>query len=152
VTEHLSNSMAAKARPFIGQIEDLERDMDSLTGEHMARLKAKRQERKDIYASARDAGVPTRPLKGHVKLRRLQRKIDAIPCDFDMDEARAYKELSEGALGDLGVAAARAAGFSNGGDDADVRPPFMQRREQERADEAALDKVGRGADPVDSIR
>jgi hypothetical protein len=80
-------------------------------------------------------------------MRRLQRKIDKIPTDFDLDEAQAYKELADGALGDLGVAAARAAGYENGGDK-DERPRFMQ----ERADQEALDKVGRGSDPVDSIR
>lgn len=143
--EQLGNSLAAKARPFITDIEEIEREMDTLTGEHMARLKAKREERKSVYESAKDAGVPTRPLKGHIKLRKLQRKIDNIPTDFDIDEAAAYRELADGVLGDLGRAAAQAKGYGNGqDDDRDVRPPSLVRTEQERADQAALDQVGRG--------
>jgi hypothetical protein len=144
--EQLGNSLAAKARPFIADIEAIEAEMLSMIGEHMAALKGKRAERKDIYVAAKDAGVPTQPLKGYIKRRRLERKIEEIPADFDLDEAAAYRELADGALGDLGVAAAAKAGYGNGqDDDRDLRPPHMQRTEQERKDADALGKVGRGA-------
>jgi|SRR5262245_22228931 len=137
------NDLVSKAKPYIGEIEEIEAEMERLQSEHMARLKGKRAQRKDVYAAAKDAGVPTRPLKGVVKQRTLQRKIEKIPADFDLDESAAYRELAAGALGDLGVAAAERAGYGNGNGE-DVRPGFMQRSEHERADVTHLDAVGRG--------
>src|SRR4051794_23235914 len=92
MTEPLTNSFVTKAAPFIVQIENIESEIDTLTGEHMARIKKKRAERKDVLSAAKDAGVDTRPLKGIVKRRTLERKIKHIPDDFDIDEAAAYRE------------------------------------------------------------
>jgi len=144
-----ANSLGAKAQPFIEKIEEVDREIESLTGQHMAACKRKRQEKKEIYQTAKDAGLQTRPLKGIVKQRKLQRKIDQIPLDFDIEESAVYKELAE-TLGPLGAAAAARAGYGNGDDD--VRPGFMQRaeREKQEAHERGLKTVGRGPDPVDA--
>jgi len=134
--EHAAaNSLGAKALPFVEQIEAIDRELETLTGEHMARCKAKREEKKTIYGEAKDAGLGTRPLKGIVKQRKLQRKIEAIPADFDIDESATYRELAE-TLGPLGAAAAARAGY---GDDGDLRPEFLKRQERER-----------GPDPLDA--
>jgi uncharacterized protein (UPF0335 family) len=89
---------AAKiAEPFVAEIEHIYDDLESLKGEYMARCKARRAEIKDIYSEAKDKGVPKRPLKGIVKARALQRKIDNIDSDFEIDEAATKRALAASA-------------------------------------------------------
>jgi len=160
---HGANWLAKIAQPFIERIEAVQDDLESLKGEYMNRCKARREEIKTIYGEAKDKGVPKRPLKGIIKHRALQRKIDDIENDFEIDESAIYRELVEG-LGPLGQAAAVRAGYGKApdDDDTDVRPGFMKRAEAERAQDDGkgdLSKVGRGPvdkqakpqDPVDAI-
>lgn len=144
------NSMEGKAESFLKRIETLQGEMDSAKGTYMAECKERRGDIKEIYIEAKDAGVPKKALRGLVKKRELQRKADAIPDGFDIDESAAYDSLVE-ALGDLGRAAARAAGHKpkdGDDDDADLRPTALKQAEKERADEADLAKVGQGKEPA----
>lgn len=153
--DQCANSKAAIAQPFIERIESIDEDLASLQGTYMAQCKARREDKKTIYGEAKDKGLATRALKGVVKARRLQRKIDAIDDDFDIDESAAYRDLSEG-LGPLGQAAAVRAGYGSveGEEDSkDLRPGFMKQKQKER-DHGDLSKVGRGPveqNPVDAI-
>lgn len=125
-----ANSMEGKASDFLKRIEALIEEGESDKGSYMAECRERREDIKQVYTEAKDAGVPIKALRGLVKKRQLEKKAAAISAGFDIDEAAAYQTLCD-ALGDLGKAAAVAAGHapsaSNG-----------------RADEGALDQVGRG--------
>jgi len=117
---HGANSLGAIAQPLVTRIENVHTDLESLKGEYMQRCGALREDIKQICIDAKAKGVNPRALRGIVKARALQRKIDGIDDDFDIDEAAAYRELAE-SLGPLGKATAERAGFAGNGDD-DLRP------------------------------
>lgn len=133
------NSMEGKAEAFLKRIETLNADADSAKASYMAECKERREDIKQVYTEAKDAGVPSKALKGLVKRRQLLRKADAIADGLDIDEQSAYSQLVE-ALGELGMAAARAAGHEVDEEDED----FDFEAAPERADEAQLAGVGRG--------
>lgn len=140
------NSMEGKAEGFLKRIETVLADMESEKGTYMAQCKERREDIKGIYTEAKDAGVPVKALRGVVKMRALEKKLDAIPDGFDIDESAAYETLTE-ALGDLGRAAARKAGYAKDDDgERDLRPDSLKQAEKDRADEAALAGVGKGPD------
>src|SRR5262245_26771787 len=90
---HGANSLARIAEPFVERIEAIHDDLESLKGEYMNRCKQRREEIKTIYSEAKDKGIPKRPLKGIIKQRALQSKIDDIENDFEIDESAIYREL-----------------------------------------------------------
>jgi uncharacterized protein (UPF0335 family) len=138
------NSMEGKAEPFLKRIENLHADAEEAKAVYMNECKERREDIKSVYEEAKDAGVPLKALKGLVKRRQLIRKADAIPAGLDIDEQSAYAQLVE-ALGELGMAAAKAAGHDvDDDDDRDFRGSAQKQVDRERADEAALAGVGRG--------
>lgn len=139
------NSMEGKAESFLKRIETLNAEGETAKSVYMTECKERRGDIKEVYTEAKDAGIPVKALKGVVKKRALEKKAASIADGIDIDEAAAYETLVE-ALGDLGKAAAKAAGHTNGkdDDDADLRPTHLKQAEKERADEAALEGVGRG--------
>lgn len=138
------NSIEGKSEPFLKRIETLHEDAESAKGTYMAECKERRADVKEVYTEAKDAGIPVGALKGLVKKRQLQRKADAIPDGLEPDEARIYESLVE-ALGDLGRAAAQSKGYApKDDDDRDLRPDNLKQADAERADQADLEKVGRG--------
>lgn len=143
------NSIEGKAEPYLKRIENLLSDLDSMRSKYMSECKEVREDVKEVYQEAKSNGVLVKALRGIVQYRELERKQDAISAGLDIDEASAFEQLVE-ALGPLGKAAAAKAGYATGEDDKDVRPRHAQTREAERADEAALNKVGKGA-AADSI-
>ena len=104
------NSMEGQAEEHLKRIETLLVELDTERGVYMQRCKEVRDDIRQIYIEAKDKGVPTKALKGLVKRRQLSRKQAAIVEGLDTDEASAYTQLVE-ALGDLGAAAAKAAGY-----------------------------------------
>ncbi len=109
MTKPASNSVEGKAQPFLTRIENLLGDLDSLRGKYMSDCEVVREDIKEVYAEAKEAGVPTRALKGLVKYRKLERDQDKIADGFDLDEQSAYESLV-GALGDFAdTALGRAA-------------------------------------------
>lgn len=134
------NSMEGKAEAFLKRIENLNSDGDSAKATYMAECKERREDIKQVYTEAKDAGVPSKALKGLVKRRQLLRKADAIPDGLDIDEQSAYSQLVD-ALGELGMAAARAAGHEVDDEDDDGD---LLLQAADRADESALAGVGRG--------
>ena len=150
-----ANSLEGKAEGFRDRIESVLREIDHAKGVYMAEAKERREDIRSIYAESKDAGVNVKALRGLIKSREMQRKIDAIPDGFDEEEAAAFEHLVE-ALGDLGRAAATRAGHApKDDDDKDLRPDVLKQAEKERADEAALGGVGKGAEAkaaaVDSL-
>jgi len=149
-----ANSLEGKAEGFRDRIESVLREIDHAKGVYMAEAKERREDIRSIYAESKDAGVNVKALRGLIKSREMQRKIDAIPDGFDEEEAAEFEHLVE-ALGDLGRAAAKAKGYAKDDDDKDLRPNVLKQAEKERADEAALGGVGKGAEAkaaaVDSL-
>lgn len=144
------NSMEGKAEAYLDRIETLLTEMESAKGTYMAECKERREDIREIYKEAKDAGVPVKALRGLVKARDLGKKLEAITDGLDGDEQAAYETLCT-ALGPLGQAAARARGYGKDDDDRDLRPSNL-RNDQGRADEAELAKVGKGkSDAVDSL-
>ena len=118
----------------------------------MAFCKAKRKLIKDHLKAAKDEGIAPVVLKGIVDQRKLQKKIDKIPTDFDMDESAAFRELAR-VFGPLGQAAAMRAGYgkTDEGDGGIVPTGEEAKAAQQAADhDAGLKTVGRG--PVDGER
>lgn len=149
-----ANSLEKKAEGFLKRIETLMAEMETAKSVYMSECKERRGDIKEIYTEVKDSGVNVRALKGVVKSRSLEKKLDAIPEGFDDDEAAAYEILCE-ALGDLGRAAAKAKGYAKDDDEKDLRPDNLKQAEAERAGADALSKVGRGpeakAAAVDSL-
>lgn len=111
---HGQNSIDAKAKPFVDRVEEIQRQMESDKGEYMAKCRANRMRIKDVLVEAKDQGLPVRPIKGVIKYRALERKQEKIGAGFDdVAESALYQELVD-TLGELGAAAARAAGFNFG--------------------------------------
>jgi len=149
-----SNDIAKKAEPHLHKIEGINADIESLKGTFMAACKAKRKLIKDVLKVAKDDGIAPPVLRGIVEQRKLQRKIEKIPTDFDIDESAAYRELAR-VFGPLGQAAAVRAGYGDaGGDGGDgERTPTAAEHKAAKdatAHEEGLQTVGRG--PVDGQR
>lgn len=149
------NTLEGRAQPFVKRIENKLSDLESKRGAYMAACKPIHEDIREIYAEAKDKGIPVKALKGLIEYRRLEKKQVAIATDFaDLDEKAAYDTLVE-TLGPLGFAAARAAGYTpKAEEDRDVRPRHMTQpdasatngKDAPRADEAELARVGRGHD------
>lgn len=139
------NSMEGKAENYLRRIENLHDDLDSRKGEYMAACKEIRSDIREIFVEAKDNGVPVKALKGVVRFRQLEKKQREIDAGFDIDEASGYGTLVE-ALGELGMAAAKRAGYAPADpvadDDRDFRPTNLR-----NTDPDDLNKVGRGPQP-----
>jgi uncharacterized protein (UPF0335 family) len=139
------NEIAERARPFLRDIEELLERLESRRGEYMAVCKSLREDIRDVYDRAKDQGVSTKPLKTLVKNNALARKIERHVADLDIDEAAIYSHLAD-ALGELGVAAARRAGFPPGGNGQakqnDASPAEIASEMQRVEDEKNLAKLG----------
>jgi uncharacterized protein (UPF0335 family) len=146
-----SNDLAAKAKPFVRQIEEIDDDLESEKGEYMSRCRVLRDKRKDVFGAAKDDGIAVKPLKAIVKRRKLERRIDALPSEFDVDESAQYSALAEAFAGtpfgdfaaeraDNGAAAEPAPAKAGG-----ARPD----EEHVEALRARLTRIG--LDPIDTL-
>jgi uncharacterized protein (UPF0335 family) len=145
MTQTATNTVEGRAEPYLKRIENLLAHIESEKGACGARCKLIHADIKEVYKEAKNDGVPVKALKGLVKYRALEKKQAAIGDGFDLDEAAEFEQLID-ALGDLGIAAARAAGYAPEEDDErDLRPDSLKHNEESRrADQEHLDKLGRG--------
>lgn len=132
------NDLASRAKPFIERIERLDGEIDSLTGEHMAACKELRADIKEVVKEAKGAGINAKALKGIIKQRKLQRKIDAIDTEFDLDESAQFDALAL-AFGDtpFGRHAKERAEQARGAaddDNRDLRPRHLRQPGASAAD------------------
>lgn len=103
------NSMEGKAEGFLKRIDTLTAEGESAKGKYMSECKARRDDIKEIYTEAKDAGVSPKALKAFIKKRDFEKKAAAVGDGLDDDDAVAFQTLAA-ALGPLGQAAAAAAG------------------------------------------
>jgi uncharacterized protein (UPF0335 family) len=141
-----SNDLAAKAKPFVRQIEEIDDDLESEKGEYMSRCRVLRDKRKDVFGAAKDDGIAVKPLKAIVKRRKLERRIDALPSEFDVDESAQYSALAAAfagtPFGDFAAERAHA-------DDGDAKEAPRPDEEHVAALRARLTRIG--LDPVDTL-
>jgi uncharacterized protein (UPF0335 family) len=146
-----SNDLAAKAETYLRQIEEIDDDLDFEKGEYTTRCRVLRSIRKEVYGEAKRAGIAVAPLKAIVKRRKLERRIDALPSEFEIDEAAQYEALAAAFAGtpfgdfaasraDNGAAAEPAPAKAGG-----ARPD----EEHVEALRARLTRIG--LDPVDTL-
>jgi uncharacterized protein (UPF0335 family) len=112
--EHGNGYDPERVTQLVGRIENVLRDIDSIKGSMMEQCKRKHEEIKGIYDEAKEAfGIPKRALKGVVKARGLERKLEELRDNLEDDDQEAFDQLRH-ALGDLadtplGAAAEAAA-------------------------------------------
>ncbi len=98
-----ANTLEGRAAPFLERIERLAEEGESAKGTYMAECKERREDIKQIYIEAKDAGIATRALRAVVKGRGLQKKIDALDAGLDIDEASQFRHLAEALGGSFGA-------------------------------------------------
>ena len=110
--------------------------------------------------ASKASGVATKILKAKVKERDHLRKAKEIELDFEGDERETFDQVSRalGAFGDtpLGSATLRKASEADKARDevpdseneADLRPPHLQRNDADREATAAADNAARLADGI----
>jgi GcrA cell cycle regulator len=64
------NSIEGMAKPFLERIENLNAAGESAKAVYMNECKARREDIKEVYTEAKDAGVPVKALKGLIKTAR----------------------------------------------------------------------------------
>jgi uncharacterized protein (UPF0335 family) len=98
---------------FINRVEGLEEEIASTMGTAMRECKVLRGDIKDVYAEAKDKGIPMKALKAEVKLKRLDREKAKVIAGLDQEDEQSLDAIQD-ALGDfasspLGEAVLKAA-------------------------------------------
>src|SRR5580765_788351 len=99
---------------YVQRIEQLADDIATLQAENAERCQNIREDVKEVYHDAFEAGLAPKPLKALIKVRELSRKQHAVRKKLDLDQLAEFEQLVE-ALGEfaetpLGAAAMAAAG------------------------------------------
>lgn len=89
-----------KINAILGRVENLEEEIASIMGAAMAECKAKREDIKEIYLEAKDAGIPMKPLKAEAKLRKLDRDKAKVVSGLSEDDQETLEQFQM-ALGPL---------------------------------------------------
>lgn len=90
---------AKKAIRFVGEIERLEKQIDSERGKFMKRCQEIRGSIDGVMDEAKDAGIPKKELKKVVQARKLEARADALREELEPDEIETYDQIRV-ALGD----------------------------------------------------
>jgi uncharacterized protein (UPF0335 family) len=106
MTKRAANTPEARAMGYVKRVEATEAAMAELKESIAEELASCREDRKDIYAEAKMAGCEG-AVRAAVKERAFRRKSEE---KLSPDEFELYRALAE-SMGDLGEAAARAAGY-----------------------------------------
>lgn len=155
MTVHQPNDLASKASAYIERIENLMADRETIKGEMMAKCREIADDIKEVVGEAKSVGVAVKPLKAIIKRRTLQKRIDGLPAEFDIDEAAQFDVLARAfcdtPMGGYFAKRADETRKPDDGDDKDLRPRHLRQpgasvasEAPARPDEEALGKVGRG--------
>lgn len=117
----------AKLKQFVGDIERIEDEIETLRGEFMNRCKGKRELIGEILDLAKEAGVPKKELRAVLKSRALEEKIKRLRDGLPDEGPETYDQIRF-ALGDLAdMPLGRAA---LGDDDEGGEPPAPSRKKR----------------------
>lgn len=89
-----------KISSFLDRVKNLEEEIASIMGGAMAEAKQRRSDIKDIYAEAKDAGYPMKPLKAEARLRKLDRDKAKVVAGLEQDDLETLEQFQT-ALGPL---------------------------------------------------
>lgn len=87
-------------KAFVDQIDGLKDEISSTMGTAMRECKGYRDDIRDVYASAKDKGIPIKALKAEVALRDLDRQKAKIIAGLEDDDEQSLEKIQE-ALGDF---------------------------------------------------
>jgi len=95
-----NNFKASELKAFINRIENVDTEIASVTGSFMSEVKGLKEDKKEIFAEAKDHGIPLKALKAELKLRALDRDKAKVVAGLEEDD-RETLEMIQDALGDL---------------------------------------------------
>lgn len=149
-----ANDIAKRAQPFLERIERIEEEKESEKGAFMERCKAFGEDIKEIYGEAKQDGITVKALKGIVKRRKLEKKIDAIDDAMDLDEQAQFAALALAFAGTPFGEHAKKRAEEAAEDARDLRQPGasaadLVHAEEPRPDAEHLARIGRGPVPFD---
>lgn len=90
-----------QVRQIVGAIEDKDQEIEAEHMLYMAKVKAIREDRKDIIDDAGNKGFNKKALKAKVKQRSLLRRAEAVVTPLDESAQAAFDHLTA-QLGDYG--------------------------------------------------
>lgn len=100
VLEGRNRANADEMASFVDKYEELEREKLREKMTYMERCRRISEQQKELLDDAKSQGLPKNVMKGIVKLRDLQNKIEAIADNFEDDQLQVFKDIRE-ALGDF---------------------------------------------------
>lgn len=89
-----------KTQSFVDRIEELDRLKASKHAAYMAECAEINEDKNDVFEEAKSAGLPVKVLKRVVKVRDLERKVEAERDKLDGEDQDNF-DLIRHALGDL---------------------------------------------------
>jgi uncharacterized protein (UPF0335 family) len=95
-----ANSKGAQLRDFLDRIMGVYGDIDTVMNEAKRKCAPHREDIKQIKKDANEAGFSAKELNALVRKERLERKIAAIPDEFDDEQKERYEDMLH-ALGEL---------------------------------------------------
>lgn len=119
---------------WTGEVLRVHEEIEKLRVDHMNRCREVRERLPDIYESAKEAGLPKKAFRSHIRVELAKLAYEracekAVPDDEEDREA--FEQLrAMSSPGDLFDAAVKAHD-----DDADLRPRHLRDLEQQRVEE-----------------
>lgn len=93
-----------EVQSFLTRVENIHAEIRSVKAANAKRCKELLDDIKDVLDEAKQAGIPKKELRAHIKVKELTDKIEAIREDLEEDEQEVFDQLAI-ALGPLGEAA-----------------------------------------------
>ena len=110
-----ANSIEKKSQGYVERIEDIKASIEFEREKFKKACEPYLEDIKEIYAEAKEADIPLKPLRKIIRRRDMERKIAKLPENLDLSEQAIYDGLVE-AFGPLGQAAADRAGYKPAAD------------------------------------
>lgn len=119
------------AKRFTDEVMRVYQELEDLKIENMNKARVIRERFPDLYDAAKNAGVPLKPFKAHIKAIRAeqayQRAIEKAKPE-DSEDQEAWEMLRELATpGDIFAHAVKKHDAAT--DDADIRPRFLREKD-----------------------
>lgn len=108
ILEGKNRASADEAASFVDRIEEIEKEIDTLKGEFMAKCKAKRDEQKEVLDDAKSQGVAKKVVKTLFEIRKLRQKEHAKLSELEGEDHQYGVDILKvlGGFADLPLGAA----------------------------------------------
>ena len=81
------------SRLFLKEVEKILKNLASMKGEYMSRCGSERERIDEVYERAKDAGIPKKIMRAHVKRRELELKLEGLSDFEDAEDITKYQQL-----------------------------------------------------------